>query len=212
MMWHRLKLEAPLRQLIVATHNRGKLKEYQELLAGLPIECAYLADLGVQEEPSEEHVGLAENARLKALYFARHTGHLTLADDSGLEVDALGGDPGVRSARYSGAGKSDTERYELLLARLGEIPPEARTARFRCAIAVAAPDNVLFTVEGSCEGVISLHPRGNHGFGYDPVFYMPEHRRTMAELEPLLKNCISHRARAAQVALPRLRDLLTSGE
>ena len=212
MMWHRVTLEASLRQLIVATHNRGKLKEYQVLLADLPIECAYLADLGVQEEPSEEHVGFAENARLKALYFARRTRHLTLADDSGLEVDALGGDPGVRSARYSGAGRSDRERYELLLARLSEIPPEARTARFRCAIAVAVPEKILFTVEGSCEGLIGMRPRGSHGFGYDPVFYMPEHRRTMAELEPAVKNRISHRARAAQAALPALRDLLKSEE
>lgn len=201
-----------MRQLIVATHNRGKLKEYQELLLGLPIECASLADIGVQEEPSEEHVGFAENAHLKALYFAQRTGHLTLADDSGLEVDALGGDPGVRSARYSGTARSDRERYELLLARLSEIPPEGRTARFRCAIAVATPEKVLFIVEGCCEGVISLRPRGNHGFGYDPVFYMPEHRRTMAELEPLIKNRISHRARAAQAALPRLRDLLEPEE
>jgi len=197
-----------LRLLIVATHNRGKLKEYQELLAGLPVECASLADMGLQEEPSEEHVGFAENAQLKALHFARRTGHLTLADDSGLEVDALGGDPGVRSARYSGAGRSDRERYELLLARLGELPPEARTARFRCAIAVAVPEKVLFTVEGSCEGIISMRPRGSHGFGYDPVFYMPEHRRTMAELEPAVKNRISHRARAAQAALPWLLDLM----
>lgn len=198
----------PGRTLVVATHNRGKLREYEELLAGLPITFVSLADLGIQAEPEEEHVGFAENARLKALFFARLTGQLTLADDSGLEVDALGGDPGIRSARYSGAGRTDQERYELLLSRLREIPPEARTARFRCAIAVATPEGVLFTVDGACEGLITTRPRGSHGFGYDPIFYVLEQGRTMAELEPEIKNQISHRARAAQAALPRLRALL----
>jgi XTP/dITP diphosphohydrolase len=197
-----------MRLLVVATHNQGKLKEYQKLLAGLPVECKSLADIGIHEEPQEEHVGFADNARLKALFFARYTGRLALADDSGLEVDALGGDPGVRSARYSGAGRSDRERYELLLARLSEIPPEARTARFRCAIAVAGPDGVLFNVEGVCEGVIAMRPRGSHGFGYDPVFYMPARGCTMAELEPAVKNRVSHRARAAHAALPLLEAYL----
>ncbi len=196
------------RTLVVATRNRGKLREYEELLGGLPVAFTSLADLGVEAEPEEEHVGFAENARLKALFFARLTGELTLADDSGLEVDALGGDPGVRSARYSGLGRTDRERYELLLARLAEIPPEARTARFRCAIAVAAPDRVLFTVEGTCEGTITTRPRGSHGFGYDPVFYVAERGRTMAELPPDVKNRISHRARAAQAAIPLLRAAL----
>jgi len=197
-----------LRVLVVATHNRGKLREYEELLAGLPVQFTSLADLGVRDEPQEGHAGFADNARLKARFFARLTGQLTLADDSGLEVDALGGDPGVRSARYSGAGRSDRERYELLLSRLGEIPPEGRTARFRCAIAVAVPDGVLFTVEGTCEGLITMLPRGSYGFGYDPVFYVVERGRTMAELEPAVKNQISHRARAAQAALPLLRAIL----
>jgi len=197
-----------LRVLVVATHNRGKLREYEELLAGLPVQFTSLADLGVRDESQEGHAGFADNARLKARFFARLTGQLTLADDSGLEVDALGGDPGVRSARYSGAGRSDRERYELLLSRLGEIPPEGRTARFRCAIAVAVPDGVLFTVEGTCEGLITMLPRGSYGFGYDPVFYVVERGRTMAELKPAVKNQISHRARAAQAALPLLRAIL----
>lgn len=197
-----------MRVLVVATHNRGKLREYEELLAGLPVQFTSLADLGVRDESQEGHAGFADNARLKARFFARLTGQLTLADDSGLEVDALGGDPGVRSARYSGAGRSDRERYELLLSRLGEIPPEGRTARFRCAIAVAVPDGVLFTVEGTCEGLITMLPRGSYGFGYDPVFYVVERGRTMAELKPAVKNQISHRARAAQAALPLLRAIL----
>jgi len=195
-----------MRSLLVATHNRGKLREYEDLLAGLPVRCTYLSDLGIVEEPEEGHVGFAENAALKALFFAGRTGLLTLADDSGLEVDALGGDPGVRSARYSGVGRSDQERYELLLSRLSEIPSEARTARFRCVIAVAEPGRLLFTAVGTCEGAIATHPRGTHGFGYDPVFYMADLGCTMAELSPDIKNRISHRARAAQAALSLLRN------
>ena len=198
-----------MRDLLVATHNRGKLREYEELLAGLPVRCTYLSDLGIVEEPEEGHVGFAENAALKALFFAERTRFLTLADDSGLEVDALGGDPGVRSARYSGVGRSDQERYELLLSRLNEIPSEARTARFRCVIAVAEPGGLLFTAEGTCEGAIATHPRGTHGFGYDPVFYMADLGCTMAELSPDIKNRISHRARAAQAALSLLRNWLS---
>ena len=195
--------------LVVATHNRGKLREYRTLLADLSVQCIHLPDLGIAEEPEEGPIGFAENAALKALFYANRSGHLTLADDSGLEVDALGGDPGVRSARYSGIGRTDKERYELLLARLAHIPPKARTARFRCAIAAAKPTQVLFTVEGSCEGVIAVHPRGHHGFGYDPVFYMGEHGCTMAQLPPELKNRISHRARAAQAVLPLLHAHLS---
>jgi len=195
-----------MRSLLVATHNRGKLREYEDLLAGLPVRCTYLSDLGIVEEPEEGHVGFAENAALKALFFAGRTGLLTLADDSGLEVDALGGDPGVRSARYSGVGRSDQERYELLLSRLSEIPSEARTARFRCVIAVAEPGRLLFTAVGTCEGAIATHPSGTHGFGYDPVFYMADLGCTMAELSPDIKNRISHRARAAQAALSLLRN------
>jgi XTP/dITP diphosphohydrolase len=195
-----------MRSLLVATHNRGKLREYEDLLAGLPVRCTYLSDLGIVEEPEEGHVGFAENAALKALFFAGRTGLLTLADDSGLEVDALGGDPGVRSARYSGVGRSDQERYELLLSRLSEIPSEARTARFRCVIAVAEPGRLLFTAVGTCEGAIATHPRGTHGFGYDPVFYMADLGCTMAELSPDIKNRISHRARAAQAARSVLRN------
>ncbi len=197
-----------MRLLVVATHNRGKLREYETLLTELPVQCVHLPDIGIADEPQEGPVGFAENAALKALFYAERSGHLTLADDSGLEVDALGGDPGVRSARYSGAGRTDKERYQLLLARLADISPEARTARFRCAIAVAEPGKLLFTVEGSCEGIIATHPRGEHGFGYDPVFYVPEQGCTMAQLPPELKNRISHRARAAQAALPLLRAYL----
>jgi XTP/dITP diphosphohydrolase len=201
-------LEALVRLLLVATRNGGKLREYEALLAGLPVEFRHLPDLGIADEAEEGHAGFAENAAMKALFYAQRSGALTLADDSGLEVDALGGDPGIGSARYAGPDRTDKERYEILLARLSEIPPEARTARFRCAIAVAAQEEVLFTTMGTCEGVIVTAPRGTHGFGYDPVFYIPELGRTMAELPPDVKNRISHRARAAQAALPLLRRYL----
>jgi len=191
--------------LVVATRNHGKLREYKTLLADLPVQCVHLPSLGIADEPEEGPIGFTENAALKAQFYATRCGHLTLADDSGLQVDALGGDPGVRSARYSGANRTDRERYQLLLARLADVAPEARTARFRCAIAVAEPEGLLFTVEGSCEGVIAVHPRGQHGFGYDPVFYVPEQGCTMAQLPPDIKNRISHRALAAQAALPLLR-------
>lgn len=195
--------------LLVATSNRGKLREYEHLLASLPAGFRYLPDLEITEEPREAQVGFAQNAALKARFFADRCGCLTLADDSGLSVDALDGDPGVRSARYSGVGRTDRERYRLLLARLQSIPPEARTARFHCAIAVALPEHLLFQVEGTCEGIITNRPRGAGGFGYDPVFFLPERGLTMAELPPEVKNQISHRARAAQAALPLLHTFLS---
>jgi XTP/dITP diphosphohydrolase len=194
--------------LLIATHNRGKLVEYRQLLAGLRARLLYLLDVGISAEPAESGETYAENARIKALYYARLSGLLTLADDSGLEVDALGGEPGVRSARYAGPAASDRQRYELLLSRLKDVPREQRTARFRCAVAVARPDGQVWTVEGACEGLIGYEPRGEHGFGYDPVFIFPELGATMAELAPEVKNRVSHRARAAERALPLLQALL----
>jgi len=147
---------------------------------------------------------------LKATAYARTSGLLTLADDSGLEVDALGGEPGTRSARYAGQGASDEDRYRLLLSKLEGMPWQQRTARFRCVIAVARPQGGVHTAQGTCEGVIAFEPRGERGFGYDPVFYVPEHGQTMAELEPEVKNRISHRARAAEGARRILQELLGS--
>ena len=187
-------------KLLIATHNPGKVREYQEILAGLPLELTYPAQEGLHIEVAETGESFAENARLKAAAYARASGLLTLADDSGLEVDALGGEPGIHSARYAGRGASDEERYQLLLEKLQGVPWEERIARFRCVIAVATPDGQVHTAEGTCEGIIAFEPRGEHGFGYDPVFYFPEYGMTMAELPPEAKNKISHRARAAQKA------------
>ena len=194
-------------KLLIATHNPGKIEEYEELLAGLPLELTYPAQEGLDIEVAETGASFAENARLKAAAYARASGLVALADDSGLEVDALGGEPGIHSARYAGTGASDKERYRLLLEKLREVPWEERTARFRCVIAVATPGGQVHTAEGTCEGIIAFAPKGEHGFGYDPVFYLQEYGKTMADLPPETKNKISHRARAVQRAREILEEM-----
>jgi len=197
-----------MRKLLIATNNPGKVKEYDRLFDGLPVRLTYPAQEGITLKVEETGETFAQNAILKARGFAQASGLLTLADDSGLEVDALNGAPGVRSARYAGPGASDEDRYRLLLRNLTGVPEKERSARFRCVIAIAEPEGVVHTAGGSCEGIIGFEPRGEHGFGYDPVFYMPEHGQTMAQLAPEIKNRVSHRARAAQAAYPILRKLL----
>jgi XTP/dITP diphosphohydrolase len=197
-----------MKKLLIATNNPGKLQEYAELLESLPLTLTSPAQEGLSLAVDESGATFAENAILKARAYAEASGLPTLADDSGLEVDALDGAPGVRSARYAGEGTSDEDRYRLLLRNLREVPAERRTARFRCVVAVAWPEGDVHTAEGRCEGVIGFEPRGTHGFGYDPVFYLPDRGQTMAELPPAVKNRISHRARAAQAVLPILRRLL----
>lgn len=187
-------------KLLIATRNRGKKREYARLLQGLEVELIALDDLGVTKTIKEDGASYTENALLKARGYAAATGLLTLADDSGLEVDALDGAPGVLTARYAGEGATDEHRYLLLLEQLKDVPHEHRTARFRCVIALAWPDGRVEITEGVCEGRITREPRGEHGFGYDPVFYVPEYGCTMAELSPEIKNRISHRARAAAAA------------
>jgi XTP/dITP diphosphohydrolase len=197
-------------KLLVATNNPGKVREYDALLEGLPLTLTYLVQEGIDVEVEETGSTFAENARLKAMAYARASDLWTLADDSGLEVDALGGEPGTYSARYAGQGASDEDRYRLLLRKLEGVSWGQRTARFRCVIAVATPQGEIRTAEGTCEGIIAFEPKGEHGFGYDPVFYMPEHGQTMAELELEVKNRISHRARAAEGARKILQELLDS--
>jgi XTP/dITP diphosphohydrolase len=185
-------------RLLVATRNPGKVREYEQLLTGLPLSLTYLDEEGISHEVEEIGETFAENAIRKAQEYARLSGLLTLADDSGLEVDALGGEPGVHSARYGGRGGDDEDRYQLLLQSMQGVPWEERGARFRCVIAVAEPGGESYTADGTCEGVIAFEPQGEYGFGYDPIFYLPEYDKTMAQLSPELKNRISHRARAAQ--------------
>jgi XTP/dITP diphosphohydrolase len=197
-----------MRTLLVATHNQGKIREYRDLLATLPLTVTWLDQEGVTWEVAETGSTFVENASLKARQYADLTGLWTWADDSGLEVDALEGQPGVYSARYGGPGLSDRDRYLRLLTALAALPQAPRTARFRCVVAIAAPGGPVYTVEGSIEGVIVDEPRGEMGFGYDPVFYIPEQGVTMAELPPGVKNRISHRGQASASAARLLAALL----
>lgn len=190
-------------KLLIATHNQGKVREYRALLAGLPFDVTYLDAEGITFEVEETGDTFEANATLKAQAYAALSGLLTWADDSGLEVDALDGAPGVYSARYGApAARTDGERYTLLLENLADTPDAARSARFRCVVALAWPDGRVVTTHGACEGRIDHAPRGDFGFGYDPIFLVADfdHLLTMAELEPRVKNQISHRARAAQAA------------
>lgn len=200
-------------KILVATRNPGKLREYAALLTGNspndePVEWVSLSDLAIETEVDETGATLEENARLKALTYAQESGLLTLADDSGLEVDALGGAPGVHSARFGQPGLDDVGRYQLLLEKLGGVPDAERGARFRCVVAICTPQGETYTAQGVCEGRITHSPRGEHGFGYDPVFWVEERGTTMAELPPDVKNQISHRARALKAIQPLLVKLL----
>jgi len=197
--------------LIVATGNRAKFNEISALLRGLDVRILPLDRVGPVEVPPESGDSFQENARIKAVAVASATDCLTLADDSGLEVDALGGAPGVLSARFGGPGKTDADRCHLLLDKLIGIPPERRTARFRCVVAVAEPSGPVHFAEGMCEGRITATPRGAHGFGYDPVFEVFSLRRTLAEVGPGVKNRLSHRAQAVRGARAILERLLSSG-
>ena len=194
-------------KLLLATGNAAKVREYKLLLEGIPFEVVTVAEQGIEVEVSESGKTMEENATLKALSYARLSNLLTLADDSGLEVDILGGEPGVMSARYAGAGASDKDRIERLLNKLDDTPWEKRTARFRCVIAIAKPSGWVETCEGVCNGIVTFNPRGTSGFGYDPVFYLPQFGKTMAELSPEEKNDISHRGRAARQARHILQRL-----
>jgi XTP/dITP diphosphohydrolase len=196
-------------KLLVATQNPGKAREFQLLLAPLEAELCFPSELGLHIEVPEDGATYADNAGQKALTYVHASGLLTLADDSGLEVDALDGAPGIRSARYTLG--HDADRTAALLAQLRDVPWEERTAQFRCVVVIATHDEELHSAEGVCEGLIAYEPAGQGGFGYDPVFYLPEYGCTMAQLPQAEKNRVSHRARAVEAALPTLRRLLTQG-
>ncbi len=195
-----------MRTLLLATSNPHKLEEFRAIFSDMPLKLLSLNDLQLNIEIEETGITFAENAELKARTYAQSSGMLTLADDSGLEIDALGGAPGVQSARYLGRQTSYEERFRRILEQLKGLPMEQRTARFRCAIALAEPSGNTRIVEGVIEGVIADSPRGKNGFGYDPIFYLPELGKTFAELAPEHKNRISHRARAAQSTRKLLED------
>lgn len=194
-------------KLLLATTNQGKLREYCHLLKGLPFEMVTPAGEGIDITVDEKKKTFEENARLKATTYSRLSGLVTLADDSGLEVDALGGGPGIISARFAGEQASDKDRIEHLLARLKEVPWEKRTARFKCVIAIATPEGRTELCDGECQGLIAFQPKGENGFGYDPVFYLPEFGKTVAELSLETKNQVSHRGKAARKAYRILERL-----
>ena len=184
--------------LVVATSNQGKIREIKELLKDLPIEVKTLKDFPPISPPEEKGETFFENALEKAKYYAKHTGEVCLADDSGLVVDALGGEPGVYSSRYAGPDADDEKNNQKLLEKMKNVPFEERDARFVCVIVVCAPDGKFIKSEGVWEGKIAFEPRGSHGFGYDPLFLVKEYNfeKTAAELEPKEKNRLSHRAKA----------------
>jgi XTP/dITP diphosphohydrolase len=183
-----------IKEVVLATGNKGKVKEFAKLLEGVFGNIISLSDLGSPPEIIEDGLTLRDNALKKAREIAGYSKKLTLADDSGLQVDALNGRPGVYSARFSGDGATDKSNIEKLLTELGDNPN--RKARFVCVLALVDPNGMELVVEGICEGVILDKPRGEGGFGYDPVFYLPDRDKTMAEIDPELKNQISHRANA----------------
>jgi len=197
------------RQLVIATTNPHKVEEFRAILADLPYTLISLADLGVMQDVEETGDTFAANAILKAVAYADLTGLLALADDSGLEIDALNGEPGIYSARWAGADVSYEDRHRILLVRLADVPAEQRTARYRCAIAIAqpAPHGLYGVVEGTLEGRIADAPAGTGGFGYDPIFYLPDQRRTVGQMSAEEKHRISHRARAAAKARALLAQL-----
>jgi XTP/dITP diphosphohydrolase len=196
------------KELFIATTNRGKLRELMALLQGQPFRLVTPNELGVTLDYEETSGDIREVAFEKALYAYRKTGLPSLAEDTALEVDALGGLPGAKAKVFFGENVSDTERWRGLLKLMEGIPMEKRTARFRCAMAVAFSENDLLTAEGVLEGVIATEPHGEGGFGYDPVFFVPPLGKTLAQLSVDEKNAISHRARALHALLPELRRRL----
>ena len=197
--------------LLIASNNSGKIAEIRALFPELRVISP--ADHGLDIQVAEEGRTFFENAYLKACAFATASDLVSMADDSGLEIDALGGAPGIHSARFGGKGLNDEDRCELVLGQLRDVSPARRQARFRCCIVIVGPDGRLISSQGTCQGRISQHPRGDNGFGYDPVFYLSSHQKTMAELPSEEKNRISHRAAAIRLigpgllsAFPKLRE------
>ncbi|MGG1241877.1 XTP/dITP diphosphatase [Bacillus cabrialesii] len=193
-----------MKEAIIATHNPGKVKEFKEILEPKGYDVKSLAEIGFTEEIEETGHTFEENAILKAEAVARAVNKMVIADDSGLSIDNLGGKPGVYSARYAGEQKDDQANIDKVLSELKGIEKEQRTARFRCALAVSIPGSETKTVEGHVEGYIAEEPRGEYGFGYDPIFIVKDKDKTMAELTSDEKNKISHRADA----LKKLSKLL----
>lgn len=197
-LFQRERRKTVMKKIVFATGNAGKMKEIREILADLPVEIYSMKEAGISVEIDENGKTFEENAKIKAQTVAGCTDGdtIVLADDSGLEVDALNGEPGVYSARYMGEDTSYRIKNQSLVDRLEGVPVEKRTARFVCVIAAAFPDGTVCTTKGTIEGKIGYEERGGNGFGYDPIFYLPDMSRTTAELSPEEKNAVSHRGKA----------------
>ncbi|MGI6705367.1 MAG: XTP/dITP diphosphatase [Clostridia bacterium] len=191
-------------KLVIASNNKGKIAEIKEILNPFYREIVSLENMGLKLDVTEDGNTFQENAIKKAFEAMKISGCAALADDSGLEVEALGGRPGVYSARFAGEHASDEENNQKLLALMEGIPAEKRKAAFRCCIAICFPNGRILTAEGSCRGYIGFAPRGDQGFGYDPLFIVPEYGQTFAEIAPSIKNQISHRAKAFQALREKL--------
>lgn len=198
-----------MQEIIIATKNQGKAKEFVRMFKPLGFDVKTLLDFPELEDVEETGTTFEENATLKAETISKVLGRIVIADDSGLAIDALDGRPGIYSARYAGEEKSDEANMEMVLKELENVPDPDRTARFHCALAVATPNRETFTVEGTCEGIILREKRGTHGFGYDPIFFVVEKDKAMAELMPEEKAQISHRARALQQLENQLPSLFS---
>jgi XTP/dITP diphosphohydrolase len=197
-----------MREILIATKNKGKVREIADILTPLDFRVTSLLDHTGMPEIIEDAPTFRGNAAKKAVVIARHTGVLVMGEDSGLEVDALGGRPGVYSARYSGEKATDESNNELLLKELSDVPFERRMARYRCAIALADKDSLVDVVEGACEGIITSERRGTNGFGYDPLFLIPARQKTFGELDLEVKQTMSHRAVALRKFLKLLENYL----
>ena len=194
--------------IVIGTHNKNKKEEIRKILNGMSLPLLDLEDFDDAPDIIEDGVTFEENAAKKALQLARFCNMCVMADDSGLEIDALNKRPGVFSSRYCGEDTGYEEKCLKLFEELKSVPFDKRTARFRCAIALAEPEKLHFVVEASCEGLINSEPLGKNGFGYDPIFYIPEYKQTMAELGSDVKNRISHRALALDLFKERLKKFM----
>lgn len=198
-------------RLIAATKNKGKLEEIAQLLEQFPCDVVSMAEAGIEVNIEENGSTFEENALIKAKSVWKVIGETVIADDSGLEVDYLNGAPGIYSARYAGEGATDADRNSKLLDALEGVPSDKRTARFVCALAVVFPDGSDLMVRGTCEGYIAFEPAGSNGFGYDPLFYVPEYGMTIAQMNADIKNSISHRGNALRKMAAELEQVWHDG-
>lgn len=197
-----------MEKLVVATKNKGKIIEIKKVLSNMPFDVVTMNDIGINIDVDEDGTTFEENSLKKAIEICKVSGTVVMADDSGLEVDFLDGAPGIFSARFGGPEATDEDKNNKILNMLKDVPFEKRTARFVCAIAVAFPDGRSFVVRDTCEGYIDFECKGTNGFGYDPLFYVQEYEKTMAELEMDIKNKISHRAKALAKMADKIADYI----